>query len=730
VYTLMFMMGICVAHYNLKTIMFFLLSPLILYLLGKTNQKELYRMMYGFFCIGFVLISFAGWQFDHGMLAKYSLDSKSHDISAKVLEISKTDEEEYDITVRTNGERLLCKYYGKIDNPWIMTGKTIHFTAKVDRPSENGNPRCFDYRLYLKSKKIGYITTFSSFKLLGDKPGFIDRAKCCILQKRECFLSAVYTSEETNGFIRGIIFGDTSELSEEEYNDFRKNGTAHVLAVSGLHIGILYRVYRWMNQKLHSKGGAICFIGILLLYGTVTLWSVSVTRAVLLIGFDLAGSTMKRRYDLLTSLSATAMVSMLDNPYVIFDAGFQMSFLAVTSIVFLQKTTERFVGKKLSVSAAVQLGLVPYMAYVFNGVPLIGIICNIPIVYFVSLLVPVGVFGFLFFFFSGMMLPFFPETISALAALTSEINRILSFHGKFFIDVMSPPLWSIILFYCLLFYSTSEYAAVCFHRREWKKVTLHVLAILFLSMAFIFPGRSAFDRASVIFVDVGQGDCLHLKSENRVHVLIDGGGSIRYDTGSKILKPYLLKNGCNKVDLALATHLHTDHYLGLVQLAQCFPVNRLITKGKASSILELNEEQWIEVLWPLEDNPPADDENLNSMIFMIHDQGTKILVTGDITAEGEAMLQEQYRGTDKLKADILKIAHHGSAYSTSDTFLAAVDPEIAVISVGKNNYGHPSNIVIEKLKKKGIMVFRTDLDGAVGIIHGKGNLSVCTEKQR
>jgi competence protein ComEC len=132
----------------------------------------------------------------------------------------------------------------------------------------------------------------------------------------------------------------------------------------------------------------------------------------------------------------------------------------------------------------------------------------------------------------------------------------------------------------------------------------------------------------------------------------------------------------------------------------------------------------------MQENPDSDDENLNSLVFMVHHNGLKTLVTGDITAEGEAMLLDAYRGTGKLRADILKIAHHGSAYSTSDDFVNAVNPKIAVISVGRNRYGHPSEIIIEKLEKKGIMVFRTDLDGAVGMINRKGKLSVCTEKQR
>ena len=137
----------------------------------------------------------------------------------------------------------------------------------------------------------------------------------------------------------------------------------------------------------------------------------------------------------------------------------------------------------------------------------------------------------------------------------------------------------------------------------------------------------------------------------------------------------------------------------------------------------------IEILWPLEAETDSEDENYFSLIFKVREKNMTILVTGDITSEGEAALIDHYRGSNKLKCDILKVCHHGSRYSSSDEFLDAVDPQVAVIGVGKNNYGHPSNEVIEKLSKKGIMVFRTDLNGAVGFIDRKGKLEVCVQRK-
>jgi len=469
---------------------------------------------------------------------------------------------------------------------------------------------------------------------------------------------------------------------------------------------------------------------ILLIYGTATLWSVSVTRAIILICLVMIGDYLHRRYDLLTAISAVVLLLILNNPYIIFAAGFQMSFLAVVSIVFLQEPMAYFLGRNLSTSAAVQIGLMPYMAYVFNYISIVGLICNIPVVFLTSLILPVGLAAFVMYFIGKISFSFLNILLNAMAEMLVFVNELFLAEGRLSFDVVSPPLWVMVLIYGGLFYGVSEQARVFWLRKRWKEGLKPVGAILIVSVLAFFAGSSSFDDASIVFVDVGQGDCVHIKGDNGLTILIDGGGNINHNVGEKTLKPYLLKNGFSTVDLAAATHLHTDHYLGLEQLETCFDVGSMLTKGKAGDIIQLSKGQWLEILWPAIQNPDTEDENLNSLIFMIHHHGVKTLITGDITEEGESLLLKKYQGTNKLQADVLKIAHHGSKYSTSDGFLDEVQPKIAVISVGRNNYGHPSEIVIEKLLKKGIIIFRTDLDGAVGIINSKGKISVCTEKQR
>ena len=369
------------------------------------------------------------------------------------------------------------------------------------------------------------------------------------------------------------------------------------------------------------------------------------------------------------------------------------------------------------------------MIYNFNYISFIGILCNIPVIFMISLLVPIGIAGYLWFIVTGRLFPLLADCLSGLGTLAIKVNHFFEAEGAFSFDIVSPPLWTICLLYGLVFLITSEHFRIYLKRKDFKALAPQTVFMITMVIFSFFASFTPFDQASIIFVDVGQGDCIHLKCDDGKNLLFDGGGNINYNIGEKTLKPYLLKNGIGQVQLAAATHLHTDHYLGLTQLAECFDVKKVLTKGRAGQRIMLGDAQWIDILWPQQQDPNIDDENLNSLIFKIQDHGVSVLITGDITEEGEKALVEKYKGTDTLKSDILKVAHHGSPYSTSDLFLDAVKPSVAVISVGKNNYGHPSNVVIEKLRKKGIMVFRTDQSGAVGIINRKGKISVCTKNQ-
>ena len=215
--------------------------------------------------------------------------------------------------------------------------------------------------------------------------------------------------------------------------------------------------------------------------------------------------------------------------------------------------------------------------------------------------------------------------------------------------------------------------------------------------------------------------------------------------GKSTLKPYLLKNGVTKIDMAIATHLHTDHYQGLKELSQTYRIKKLgvyeansvnenhlkkefktdeILYLAAGDVINMSRNVSVEVLSPDRGNPLDEkDENKNSLVLRVNVKGSSVLMTGDIDEKGEKTL---IADTD-IKADILKIARHGSRYSSCEKFIAVAAPKIAVIQVGKNTYGHPSEEVIKRLEEHKITVLRNDEQGAVGIrVNKAGDFGIVT----
>jgi competence protein ComEC len=218
--------------------------------------------------------------------------------------------------------------------------------------------------------------------------------------------------------------------------------------------------------------------------------------------------------------------------------------------------------------------------------------------------------------------------------------------------------------------------------------------------------------------------------------------------------PYLLHGGCSALDMALVTHLHEDHYRGISELSEVFPIGavgipsdyreifsggteeplfrteQLYPAGPGSRITVSDDVQ-IDVIWPVGASSSAisaDDPNEHNTVYMITYKGVKVMVTGDLLEEDELEMVRHYRSrnrTDMLRCDILKVAHHGSRSSSSETFLDAASPSIAVIQAGRNNiYGHPHRQTLDRLEERGIAVYRTDLNGTVGIDIRRNRLKV------
>lgn len=621
-----------------------------------------------------------------------------------------------------DGSHALLKCY---NNEYITQkdyGSKICFKGIFEKPQGQRNPNCFDYKQYLKSIGIKYIVNIENLKILSKSSCPYQKYCKFLLLKKTMFLDSI-KNQNTKSFIEGLLFGNSDNLDEDIYNEFKKNGTVHILAVSGLHIGIITNSLDRILGKKQNLVNLIIVIFFLVSLCILCGWTPSVIRASGMIILKKYAVYRDLRYDSLTALSFVSIMMMTRNPYIIYNPSFQMSFLAALSIMFIIPHIPKKIPDFLAVIIAVNMGLLPYQVYQFNSFSMTFFIANIFVVYIAGILLPIVFIQFVIFIIAGINITFFSN---ALSEFLIAINRICTFNIDM-IKVVSPPVWLLAIVYLGGAFILSEYLYILLSRKKKVKIFTYVSIILLFSILTTIVLANNFDEADIIFVDVGQGDCVHIKAED-VNILIDGGGSTNYQVGKNTLMPYLLKNGVGKIDLAIATHMHTDHYHGLKELKDEGLIDKIEVGLVAGKSYRVSEDIIIDTIWPIE-RPKDDitqDENKNCSVFMVSYKNKKIMITGDLDAEGEVKMLEYYKGTDLLKADILAIGHHGSRYSTSTEFLNEVSPKYGVIQVGKNNYGHPHVKTIEKCEEKCIILLRNDIHGAIGFFLEEDHIEYCT----
>lgn len=663
-------------------------------------------------------------------------------------------------------EALIDRSHDQNQNAKAMEGRLVDISGNLQDPTGKRNPGCFDYFLYLRSQGItktvfcDSITVYPQ-RCFRDAPFSYLRSLIC--KTREDFIDRLgkNTDPETAAMMRAIMFGDKGELDEETLEMFQKNGTAHILAVSGLHIGIIYgfilKLWRGRRRWLFLGFNLVFF----LMYAAAAGFSPSVTRAVVMVLLHILAGIRGWRYDLSNAAFAVGLLVILHNPYMLFNTGFQMSFLAVLTLVLVLPYLKRVYAGMFLASLAVQIGLGPYILYQFNYLSLLAVLINVPVVFLAGLIVPAGLVSMVSGAAGSPVCGGVDEAVRVLCRLLQELNLAGQMDGMTSIRIPSPPIWAMAAYYLALLLFATEEGRLALMRAEHKGLYIlkMLLVVAVLSAGFHAFASDGFGKCDLTFVDVGQGDCMHLRIEDSrkiigkndvYHVLVDGGGRDSFDIGKKILLPYLLKNGVGKIDLAIVTHLHNDHYDGIRSLCRLGVVEKLCVyegyKIGEEEILEecgLDREDLIYAaagdVVTLGDAsftmlaPPAcsdaeyvrlaekeEDENTKSLLIRIDYHGVSAMMTGDIGGDGEIDAMER-RSIKDMQCDILKVGHHGSKTSSCDEFLDAVHPSIAVIQVGEHNmYGHPSPETLEKLAARNISVYRNDLQGAVGIEIRKG----------
>lgn len=609
--------------------------------------------------------------------------------------------------------------------------------GEVAIPTGRRNPGCFDYRKYLKSIDIYNVVSNASYQII-KKPEGPERICAKLRYHTKEFLKE-NLSEESFSVLMGIIFADSSYMEDGLLEVFRKGGTAHILAVSGMHLGILYAFLARLRKRKRSLFADLITSFFLFFYAFLAGFSASVVRAFIMIVLHMISEHMNLRYDFFCATCTSMIIILVCHPYQLFNSGFQMTFLACYTIAFIMPVISEKMDGIFKMPVVIQVGMIPYTAYTYNYFSPVAIISNVPVLYISAVLVPLSLI-----IIPLSYLPVIGITAGRIAGFFAGIlcffNRLTYMDGILTFDVPSMPLWILFSYYGVLICILSEWGIVLNLRKKKEKILKAVLLVMAASVMVSFGYRDNFGKDEFVFLDVGQGDCLHIAG--RHDVLIDGGGSYNYNVGENILKPYLLKNNVRKIDYAFVTHLHDDHFKGICELSKEYRIDTLalfcgnkVNEGriremvncrkiiylKKGDMVRIDKDLYISVLAPGGNRlSESDNENDNSLVLKAVYKGVSVLMTGDIDKNGEEKLLE----TD-CRADILKVSHHGSRYSSSDLFIDGVNPDTAVISVGKNNYGHPADEVIEKFLSRGDKVYRTDMNGAIGIdITGKGGFRV------
>ena len=672
-------------------------------------------------------------------------DIKEKDADTRLLQI-KLEPFKIDGRSMEKKERVLVNYYvsgcNADDAVSVIPGDIILVSGVAEAPSGRRNPACFDYALYLESMGIRSIIRASELCICENSGSGTLRGRMHIIRERFTEELEQAAGKDASSMISAVMFGQKDEMDEEVLEEFQKNGTAHILAVSGLHIGIIYGFISlvWRGRK---KLAYFCVVtAFFICYMAMASFTPSVVRAVIMVGLHLVANITNRRYDLASAAFAAALAMLVKNPMYLFNTGFQMSFLAVLSIAVILPFVKRLYSGIFMSGIAVQMGLAPYTAYTFNYVSLGAVFVNVPIVFITGILVPVSLCAMAAMYICEPLFIILSEISAGLCEALKALNHVTAVDGVSVFSVASPDIRLEAIYYLSMAFFMSEDGRLVIMRKRKALITAMITAVLTIALVFGQINGNEFLKADVVFVDVGQGDCIHFRTEDGRNYMIDGGGSVDYNVGKKVLMPYLLKNGIRRLDGIFVTHLHADHYKGAAELCREGMAEKLFmyegNKVKIDEILEetglkedavnylykgqtvrLSEKTYVEVLWPerRSDREYAEmaeteaDENESSLVFKLTIGSAAIITTADVDEECQRKISRQQRGL--LDCDVLKVAHHGSKYSYCDEFVKAASPDYAVFQVGKNNFGHPNQGVVENYRGSGIMIYRNDEDGAV-----------------
>ena len=675
----------------------------------------------------------------------------------------------------------------------LRLGDRLRLLCRIYSPRGFHNPGVFSYERHLAfegTDAIGFLSGDRSWVKIGE--GFCHPLLLRIEDWRDHirrFLGKE-TDPRSSGIFKALVLGEQGDIPEEVKEHFIVTGIAHLLAISGDHLGIVallsYSLLLWLLKRSEflllsfsiKKWAAGLTIPLLLLYTLIAGGGISIIRATIMVVTFFLSILFDRERNLLHTLALAAFLILLFSPPSLFNVSFQLSFLAVLSILYLvprllpegrrdvldlptkaswKRNLLEYLKISLLVTGVATMGTAPFVALHFNRVSPIGLVTNLFAIPWVGfLLVPLSLIASILSFF------FYP-----LATLLIQLNdflallllKVVAFFASFpfaSFFTTTPTVFEIVLFTLLLF--------LLVHLRKGRGIRYLFLGlcVLFVIDLAFWNWRGLFQENLVItFIDVGHGDSILIEFPKGKKMLIDGGGlpGERFDIGKQVIAPFLWKKKIRKIDTLALTHPDPDHVKGLNFIASRFSIGRFWETGssvEADPYLQLkktlrernvgtdtlHEEMppqvisgvQVTILNPspslfMRDNPgqrhwnPSQLNN-QSLVMMLQYKNVRVLLAADIEKEGE---ERMMRKAHALRADVLKIPHHGSASSSTSPFLQRVRPAYAILSVSERNIGRlPHPEVMKRYEQLGSKIFRTDRHGAITLITDGESIEIKT----
>lgn len=708
---------------------------LIVYLTFKVLGKR------GLPLILYVIFLFFGY-----MIMKYTIDIREemeaineNTIITVTGEIDNFEEGDYGfrLFIKTDGGYCIANLYDEGLNSLSkdalvkMLGNKVRVTGKKKDFKEASNWGNFNEKSYNYSK--GFILKLNAEKIeiTDDK---VNEFKIWAYKLREKFNNTMNSicTDRMAGVFMAVIYGDRGQLDDEIKSIFSDGGISHILVISGVHISIAgMGIFYLLRKAMEGRYAAVLSSFIMIMYVVVTGAGVSAVRAVIMFLTGIAGKVTGREYDMKNSIAIAVIIILAGSPYYLFNTSFLLSFASVSGIAFILpcilefvKTKNGFI-KSFITSVTVNIVNGPVIANTYFELPLYSTALNIIVVPLMSIVVICGILGLM----AGQLCTVAGALIIYPAVLVINFYELLcklAMKLPFAIIVTGHfEAWQLLLYYGFIFliayviYKIAEADKI-----EYIKPYIRAAAAGLSGIALGLALYIAVPRRNLItFLDVGQGDSSVFVSGDGMVCIFDAGSTSRDKCGSYNILPYLKYSGINHIDYIILSHSDTDHINGVEEILDdnAVRVDNVVVSAKDEGFNELikKAKENTNIIYGFEGlliedgtakisflNPgtASMDKNEMSIVAVIEANGRKIVMTGDIGKETEEILAEKYGYNYKekygslLNADILKVAHHGSKYSSSDCFLSIVLPKLAVISCGENNiYGHPHEETLERL---------------------------------